>query len=58
MDIGILRERRDQEWRVGFAPAGVKCLVNKGHRVYVEQGAGEGGNYSDDDYRSAGATVA
>ena len=57
MDIGLLRERRGHEWRVGFTPAGVKCLVDLKHRVYVEKGAGEGGGFSDEDYREVGATV-
>ena len=58
MDIGIPRETRIHEHRVALTPGGVKALAERGHRVYVETGAGGEAGHGDDDYRSAGATVA
>lgn len=56
--IGLPREIKDNEYRVGLVPAGVHCLVEDGHRVIVESGAGEGSGFSDDEYRAAGAELA
>ncbi|HEY6555122.1 MAG TPA: alanine dehydrogenase [Vicinamibacteria bacterium] len=57
MDIGIPREARSREHRVGLAPTGVKVLVHHGHRVFVETGAGLGAGHQDADYESAGARI-
>ncbi len=57
MDIGVPRERRASEYRVGITPANVQILHDEGHRIYVEQGAGVGSGYSDEDYRRAGAIL-
>lgn len=57
MDIGIPRERRADENRVGLTPAGVELLAAAGHRCSVEKGAGLGAGFSDDDYAKAGATT-
>ncbi len=57
MDISIPKERRDAEYRVALTPAAVRQLVERGHRVYVERGAGEGSGFMDQDYLDAGATV-
>jgi hypothetical protein len=57
MQIGVPRETKDQEHRVGMTPDGVKTLVEDGHRLLVEQGAGIGSGFSDDAYRSAGAAL-
>ena len=57
MDIGIPRERRDYDFRVGLPPAGVGLLCEAGHRVYVEHNAGIGGGFTDDEYVKAGATL-
>ncbi len=57
MDIGVPRERRASEYRVGLIPSGVQILCEEGHRVYVEQGAGIGSGFTDEDYRKAGATM-
>jgi alanine dehydrogenase len=57
MDISIPREIRNREHRVGLTPLGVKALVQKGHRVFVETGAGVGAGHPDADYESAGARV-
>ncbi len=57
MIIGIPKEIKDNEYRVAQTPGGVAMLVQHGHRVLVEAGAGEGSGFSDDEYRQAGAEV-
>jgi alanine dehydrogenase len=57
MLIGIPKEVKKEEYRVGIVPAGVKTLVDAGHRVLVEQKAGEGSGISDEDYIRAGAEM-
>jgi len=57
MQVGVPRETKDQEHRVGMTPDGVKALVDDGHELLVEQGAGVGSGFSDDAYRSAGAAL-
>jgi alanine dehydrogenase len=57
MEFGVPREIRDLEKRVGLTPAGVLSLIQAGHTVYVEQNAGIGAGFSDEDYRQAGARV-
>jgi alanine dehydrogenase len=56
--IGIPREITMQENRVALVPPSVKSLVAQGHRVVVEQDAGEQSNYSDIDYSEQGAEIA
>jgi alanine dehydrogenase len=58
MDFGIPREVRGSERRVALIPWGVKALVQQGHRVWVETGAGLRAGHQDADYQSAGATTA
>lgn len=48
---------KDNEYRVGLVPAGVKELTEAGHRVVIETGAGEGSGITDEEYVSAGGTV-
>ena len=55
--IGIPKEIKDQEGRVGITPAGVHELVDAGHTVTVEAGAGEGSGISDRDYERRGARI-
>jgi alanine dehydrogenase len=55
--IGIPKETSFQEKRVCLTPDAVSALVNNGHRVLLESGAGEGANFSDTDYSEAGAKV-
>jgi len=57
MDIGIPRERRPDENRVGLTPAGVELLAADGHRCYVERGAGLGAGFGDEDFARAGAHI-
>jgi alanine dehydrogenase len=58
MDIAIPRETRAHENRVLLTPSGVKTLVQHGHRVFVETGAGAGAGHPDADYQSAGGVIA
>jgi len=58
MLIGIPKEIKDHEYRVGATPGGVQLLVAAGNRVLVESGAGARIGFSDSDYRASGATVA
>ena len=57
MIIGIPKEIKNNENRVGATPAGVKELVAHGHKVYVQATAGNGSGFSDADYAAAGATI-
>jgi alanine dehydrogenase len=57
MIIGVPKEVKDHESRVGIVPSGVKALVNAGHKVIVEATAGEQSSMSDNDYRQAGAEI-
>jgi alanine dehydrogenase len=57
MIIGVPKEIKEVERRVGMTPQGVDALVAHGHRVLVERGAGEGSGFSDQEYRKAGAML-
>jgi alanine dehydrogenase len=57
MQIGVPKEIKDQEFRVGLSPNSVRVLTDKGHSVAVETGAGVGSGLSDRDYQQAGATI-
>ena len=57
MIIGIPKERKTAENRVGATPPGVDMLVEAGHKVLVEKGAGEGSGFSDAEYEDAGAKL-
>ena len=57
MIVGVPREIKPQENRVGLVPAGVKALVRAGHSVLVEQGAGSGSGLPDDEYIRVGAEI-
>jgi alanine dehydrogenase len=57
MRIGVPREIKVHEYRVGLTPASVSELVSRGHHVIVERGAGEGIGFSDGDYLAAGAGI-
>ncbi|HET8729208.1 MAG TPA: alanine dehydrogenase [Alphaproteobacteria bacterium] len=58
MLVGVPREIKPQEFRVGMVPAAVREFVAHGHEVLVERDAGAGIGASDDDYRAAGARIA
>jgi alanine dehydrogenase len=55
--IGVPKEIKTREYRVGMTPAGVRALVAHGHKVVVEKSAGEGSGLRDEDYVRAGATI-
>ena len=57
MLIGIPKEIKNNENRVGLTPAGVHSLVKKGHQVLVETNAGLGSGFADEDYAKQGATI-
>lgn len=57
MRIGLPKEIKDQEFRVGLTPASVQALCRSGHQVVVEVGAGTGSGFTDEDYVRAGATM-
>ena len=57
MRIGVAREIKPQEHRVALTPAGARELVQRGHDVLVEEGAGLGSAFADDTYERAGATI-
>lgn len=57
MIIGIPKEIKDDEYRVGIVPAGVKDLVANGHRVLVEKDAGTGSGIIDQEYKMEGAEM-
>src|SRR5579875_1858521 len=58
MIIGVPREVKDHESRVGITPAGAKELTAAGHKVLVETHAGELSAFTDDEYQAAGAEIA
>jgi alanine dehydrogenase len=58
MRIGVPREIKDNENRVGLTPQGVAALRARGHEVVIERGAGLGCGFADADYAAAGATLA
>lgn len=57
MNIGCVREIKNQEYRVGMTPDNVKSYVSAGHAVYIEKSAGEGSGFSDEEYSAAGAAL-
>ena len=58
MRIGVPKEIKTQEFRVGMTPSGVATLVARGHQVTVEQNAGQGSAIPDEAYIKAGAKIA
>lgn len=57
MIIGVPKEIKNNESRVGMTPAGVFELVKNNHTVYIQSGAGEGSGFLDEDYKQAGAMI-
>jgi len=57
MIIGVPKEVKNNEFRVALTPAGAHVLVGAGHRVLVEQGAGSGSGFEDEDYAGEGAEI-
>ncbi len=57
MIVGVPKEIKTREYRVGMTPAGVQSLASRGHKVVVEKGAGEGSGIRDAEYVAQGATI-
>ena len=57
MRIGVPTEIKDNEYRVGMTPSGAQDLVSHGHNVLIQQGAGNGSGFADDEYLAAGARI-
>jgi alanine dehydrogenase len=57
MIVGVPRELKQDEYRVGLLPVGAELLVRDGHTVLMEVAAGEGSGFEDDTYLAAGATM-
>lgn len=57
MKIGIPKEIKNNENRVGMTPAGVAELIRHGHEVFVQHTAGEGSGFSDEKYKEVGAKI-
>ena len=57
MLVGVPREIKTHEYRVGMVPASVRELVHHGHQVMVETHAGHGIGFDDPDYAAAGAEI-
>src|SRR5206468_10149572 len=58
MRVGVPKEVKTHEYRVGLVSGNVRELVHHGHQVVVERGAGSGIGIDDEDYARAGATIA
>ncbi|MDJ0660353.1 MAG: alanine dehydrogenase [Crocosphaera sp.] len=57
MNIGVPKEIKDQEFRVGLSPNSVRVLCDRGHQVSIETQAGVGSGFSDQEYEQAGAKI-
>ena len=57
MIIGVPREIKDSEYRVGLVPSGAHQLTEDGHQVVIESGAGAGSGFGDEEYQEAAATI-
>ena len=57
MQIGLIKEIKNNENRVALTPAAVDTLVKAGHEMLVEHGAGDGSSFADDEYQNAGARL-
>jgi alanine dehydrogenase len=55
--VGLPKEIKDNEYRVGLTPAGVRALADAGHQVVVERTAGEGSGFEDGLYQKAGGQI-
>ena len=57
MKIGVPKEVKNNEYRVGLTPSSVKTLVDNGHDLFIQQDAGTEIGFLDSDYEKAGATI-
>src|SRR4051812_48869812 len=58
MRVGVVSEIKEDEYRVALTPAGAHELVQRGHEVLVQSGAGDGSQFFDADYQAVGAGIA
>jgi len=57
MRVGVPKEVKDNEYRVAITPGGVRQLIEEGHQVFIQSGAGTGSGFSDEEYRAVGGQV-
>ena len=57
MIVGVSKEIKNNEFRVGMTPAGVEAMRRAGHTVLIEEGAGVGSGFTDADYKAVGAEI-
>ena len=57
MIVGVPKEIKNNEYRVGMTPSGVNSFINNGHKVFVQKNAGLGSGYSNSDYKEVGAVI-
>ncbi|MEM8960849.1 MAG: alanine dehydrogenase [Acidobacteriota bacterium] len=57
MKIGIPSELKDHEYRVGMTPASARTLVDHGHQVFIQSGAGAGSSFEDEEYVAVGVEI-
>lgn len=57
MKIGVPKEIKDREFRVGLTPASAKVLIEQNHQVFIEDNAGIGSGFTNEDYEKVGATI-
>ena len=57
MEIGVPKETKDREFRVGLSPSSVRVLTENNHNVFVETEAGTGAGFTDEDFSQAGAKI-
>lgn len=57
MEIGVPKETKDREYRVGLSPSSVRVLTEHGHSVFIETDAGVGSGFSDQEYEHSGGKI-
>ncbi|RKZ43156.1 MAG: alanine dehydrogenase, partial [Gammaproteobacteria bacterium] len=57
MRIGVVKEIKDKENRIALTPSGASLLVAEGHQVSIEENAGVGSGFSNEEYLSSGAEI-
>lgn len=57
MEIGVPKETKDQEFRIGLSPSSVRVLRENGNSIFIETNAGMGSGFTDQDYMAAGAKI-
>ena len=57
MIVGVPKEIKNNEYRVGMTPSGVNSFISNGHKVFVQKNAGLGSGYSNNDYKEVGAVI-